>query len=294
VTVRGATDADPDFGELSLLASGQWGRFEIGERRGLPDVLTGYAPNSYQFVSAEFGPASGPSLDPDGGLQTALLPGSIAAGINALSGLGITAALFFDESLKAIYVSPRRRGFQGGISLAPNAYASTGDRDQLLQNGLVYEHYWQQNVLRVGGTYTFADGARADGTGAGTEALHSGSAGASLTLNDKLTLGASFTFNGDSGLTRNGDFRSGAYGYAFSINYNDGPWTFGGFLQAAHAEGSTFQAGDDTLRALEFGASYRASTRVRGYAAVYAYDFEDEGQAGADGAVFIVGLRLSL
>ena len=54
------------------------GRIEIGERMGLPDVLTGYAPNNFQFTSAEFGPASGPSLP---GSRTARLrPGRAARG----------------------------------------------------------------------------------------------------------------------------------------------------------------------------------------------------------------------
>ena len=46
---------------------------------GLPDVLTGYAPNNFQFTSAEFGPASGPSLDPGGRLQTLLTGGARAS-----------------------------------------------------------------------------------------------------------------------------------------------------------------------------------------------------------------------
>jgi len=61
--------------EAGVLLFDHHGRVEIGERMGLPDVLTGYAPNNFQFTSAEFGPASGPSLDPGGGLQTASLRG---------------------------------------------------------------------------------------------------------------------------------------------------------------------------------------------------------------------------
>jgi hypothetical protein len=54
--------------EASVLVFGRGGRLEIGERMGLPDVLTGYAPNNFTFTGAEYGPASGPSLDPAGGL----------------------------------------------------------------------------------------------------------------------------------------------------------------------------------------------------------------------------------
>ena len=64
--------------EASVLLFGGNGRLEIGDRMGLPDVLTGYAPNNFQFTSAEFGPASGPSLDPAGRLQTSFLPAALA------------------------------------------------------------------------------------------------------------------------------------------------------------------------------------------------------------------------
>src|SRR6266699_6611560 len=56
--------------EASVLLFGSAGRLEVGKRMGLPDVLTGYAPNSFAFTKAEFGPPTGRSLDPGGGLQT--------------------------------------------------------------------------------------------------------------------------------------------------------------------------------------------------------------------------------
>ena len=43
------SDENIDFaelGEYSVLVLGRWGRLEVGERQGLPDVLTGFAPNS--------------------------------------------------------------------------------------------------------------------------------------------------------------------------------------------------------------------------------------------------------
>jgi hypothetical protein len=63
-----------DLAEASVLLFGSRGRLEIGERQGLPDVLTGYAPNNFSFTGAEFGPASGPSLDPGGGLEASHTP----------------------------------------------------------------------------------------------------------------------------------------------------------------------------------------------------------------------------
>jgi predicted porin len=52
------------------------------------------------------------------------------------------------------------------------------------------------------------------------------------------------------------------------------------------------------LRAFEAGASYRLDTRLRIFAAVYVFDFEDEGGAGPqrqqDDAVWMVGTRVTL
>lgn len=46
-------------GERSLLFQGtKWGRFVLGYRQGLPNVLIGYAPNSFTFAGAEYGPAT--------------------------------------------------------------------------------------------------------------------------------------------------------------------------------------------------------------------------------------------
>ncbi|MGI8738467.1 MAG: hypothetical protein ACR2KU_02085 [Gammaproteobacteria bacterium] len=130
--------------------------------------------------------------------------------------------------------------------------------------------------------------------------MHSFSLGASATLDYDLTLGASFTYNGDTGLTRSVGLpisESAAYGYAASVNYNKGPWTVGGFIQTACAEGATNQAGDDQLHALQGGVSYRTSTNVRHFAAVYLYEFDDEAGntalANQDGVAALVGTRLN-
>ncbi|MGQ0657130.1 MAG: porin, partial [Chromatiales bacterium] len=128
--------------------------------------------------------------------------------------------------------------------------------------------------------------------------LHSVSAGASFTYDDDLTFGASFTSNGDTGLAPDGRFSSAAYGYAFSVNYNNGPWTLGAFYQSAQSEGDPFTAGEDELSAVQFGASYRLNTKVRLYGAVYLYDFENEGGTSDrdqfDGQVFLLGVRVTL
>jgi hypothetical protein len=300
VTVRAAAGSasgdDLDFGEESLLIRGSWGRFEFGERRGLPDVLTGYAPNNFQFVSAEFGPASGRSLDPDGGLQSALLGETLGGQIGSLASLGITASFFFDESAKVIYVSPKRRGFLGGVSFSPDARDAGGRYGELVQVGLTHETYKEKLIYKFGGTYAFADGAGTAATG-GNKDLHSFSFGGVATFNDSLTVGASFTWNPAAGIAQNGVHDADSLGYAASINYNSGVWTFGAFFQSARGEGDALLRGEDSLDAFEFGVSRRLSTRVRFYGAAYFYDFEDEGSSGADdgdGTLLIFGVRVAL
>ena len=79
-----------------------------------------------------------------------------------------------------------------------------------------------------------------------------------------------------------------------SVNYNNGPWTVGGYYQYATAEGSTTTARNDRLSALEVGASYRFTTKARIYGAWYRFDFADDEPDGlpATGNVFVVGVRL--
>lgn len=142
--------------EASVLLIGAGGRFEIGERMGLPDVLTGYAPNNFTFTTAQFGPASGPSLDPAGRLQTIFLDPGLAAQINSLTGLGVAAAQFDDQSSKILYVAPKYRGWLGGLSYADDA--DDPQYRELVQGGLTREKYWRQNALRAGGSLAFANG----------------------------------------------------------------------------------------------------------------------------------------
>ena len=281
--------------EASLLLYGSRGRLEIGDRQGLPDVLTGYAPNNFSFTGAEFGPASGPSLDPGSGLQHAFLPEALAVQLNDLGVLGAAASLAGDRSTKVLYVSPKAHGFLGGFS-----YALDADDERfgaLTQAGLVHERYWASNILRLGGSASYARG-RNLGTFVFRD-LRSLNVGATLILDDDLMLGISATWNGASGTVANaGASTSDAYGVTMSANYNHGRWTSGGYLQWATSAGDSLLQGNDRLAAAEIGVSYRFSTKVRLYAALYRFDFVDEGGRGVLGREagnnFLFGLRATL
>ena len=288
------SDSDARLAEASVLLFGRGGRLEIGERMGLPDVLTGYAPNNFQFTSAEFGPASGSSLDPAGRLQTAFLPASVAGQLDQLTGLGVAAAMFDDRSPKVLYVSPKERGWIGGIS-----YAGDADDEsigQLVLAGMTLEHYWQQHLLRWGATYAYG---QADDDQLIRD-VNSVGLGMSLTLDDALTLGVAASYDGRSRLPRaaHGQSASGAWGATVSANYNSGPWTMGAYYQDARAEGSPLEARNDRLRAFEVGASYRFTTKLRLYGAFYWFDLDDDDRSDASasdvGHVVLVGARLTL
>jgi hypothetical protein len=288
--LRLVAESSPERGvqlaESSLLVFGSRGRLEIGERQGLPDVLTGYAPNNFTFTSADFGPASGASLDPGGGLPTSFIGAEVAAQIDALATLGFTATLAEDRSTKALYVSPKKRGFLYGFSYAPDA-----DDDRygaLWQAGVTHEWYWSQNVLRVGGSYAHAQG---DATFSALESLN---VGATLVLEDALSIGVSTTWSGDSGLPATARDSDSAWGATTSINYNVGRWTIGGYLQHAQGEGDVQARGADVLDVAELGASWRLSTRIRVYAAYYRWRLDDESARTRDGAVVLAGIRAAL
>lgn len=295
VVVRTSPEDRLELGEASVLLFGKSGRLEIGDRQGLPDVLVGYAPNNFTFTGAEFGPASGPSLDPGGGLQLAFLNRALAQQLAPLTSLGFTASQAADESGKVLYVSPKHRGFLAGVSYAPNA---TDPRfGDLVQVGLTHDTYWSDNVLHVGGSYSFANGDRLAG-GQRVSDLHSINVGATLVLAYDLQIGLSVTYDGTSGLSGiSNNLASDALGAVMSVNYNRGPWTVGGYAQWAQVEGDTAIAGNDALRAAEVGVSYRTSTHLRIYGAYYRYDFDDEGAqspGSVDGGVFVVGVRANL
>jgi len=295
LVVEASPEDDVELAEASVLIFGDAGRLEFGERQGLPDVLTGYAPNNFTFTGAEFGPASGPSLDPAGGLQTAFLDDELGAQLRELSVLGFAASLSDDRSAKALYVSPKWRGLLGGLSYASNA--KDPRFTDLVQAGLTHDRYWKHNALHVGGSYSFA---RA-GESAGQRDLRSVNLGATLVVNYDWMLGASLTYDGTSGVSRSaprGASIDEAWGSVASLNYNRGSWTAGAFVQWSTREGDVDRAGDDRLRALEAGLSYRVSTKLRFYGAWYYFDFDDEGgELAADrheGSIVLVGLRATL
>ena len=299
VGLRAVIESSPEdrlnLAEASLLVFGKAGRLEIGKRPGLPDVLTGYAPNSFAFTGGEFGPASGPSLDPGGGLQHAFLPAKLAQQLNALAVLGATASLADDRSAKIVYVSPKHHGFLAGVSYGPNADDPRFDR--LIQSGLVHETYWSSNILRVGGSYTYSH-ARSESM-VDQRSLQSFNAGATLILDYDWMLGVSGTWNGKSGLARYPNTApSAAYGTTASINYNHGRWTAGAYYQWATAADDTLLPGNDRLHAAEAGLSYRFTTKLRLYGAIYSFDFDDEGGAQRTdrhhGTELLFGVRATL
>ena len=290
LSVEGS-DSDIRLTEASVLLFDGHGRVEIGERMGLPDVLTGYAPNNFQFTSAEFGPASGPSLDPGGGLQTGLLRGALAEQVVPLAALGSTAALFDDRSAKILYVSPKTHGWLLGASYARDA--DDAAVRQLFQAGITRESYRRQDTLRWGATYSHG---RADVETSARD-LSSIGVGASLTLHDEWTIGLAASYDGTSRLPgiAAGSFASPAWGMTASVNFNTGPWTIGGYCQYATNEGNTAIAPDDRLVAVEIGASYRFTTRLRLYGAWYRFDFDDDERgASTVGNILMLGARATL
>jgi hypothetical protein len=283
------SDENTRLTEASILLFDNHGRIEIGERMGLPDVLSGYAPNNFQFTSAEFGPASGPSLDPGGGLQTGFFRGLLAEQIGPLAGLGTTAALFDDRSAKVLYVSPKTHGWLVGASFARDADdAAVG---QLLQAGITHESYRQQDTLRWGATYAHGQAFASE------RDLNSVGVGASVTLNDVWMIGLAASYDGTSRLPESsvGSFASRAWGATASVNFNSGPWTIGGYCQYATSEGNAAVAANDRLAALEVGASYRFTTKWRVYGAWYRFDFDDDERgASTTGNVLLLGARATL
>jgi hypothetical protein len=286
LVAEASPERDVELAEASVLVFGSHGRLEFGERQGLPDVLTGYAPNNFTFTSADFGPASGPSLDPGGGLQVSFLGADVASQVAALSSLGFTATLAEDRSTKALYVSPKTAGYLYGLSYSPDA--DDGRFGALTQAGLTKEWYWAQNVLRVGGSYSHANGEHRQDT------LDSINAGSTVVIDDALSLGIAMTWNGKSGLPVDATDRTDTWGITASANYNVGRWTFGGYVQHAVGAGDAHVPGADTLDAYEVGASWRSTTRLRLYAAWYAWRLDDEQTTVRNGDMVLLGVRAAL
>lgn len=298
-----ASDTDDSFrlSDITALTIGKWGRVEIGRRQGLPDVLGGYAPNPYSYTSAEFGPASGRSLDPDGGLASSFFRTDLRNQVERISYLGNSVALAGDRSVKGLYVSPRLGGFIFGVAYTPDASTTpTGrgnDFSDLLQTGVSYEMYDGQETYRIGGSYTYAKG------DSRVRDLSSFNIGTSVSLDDRFQpgsttiLGVNVSSDLDTGIVR-GSNTSTAIGITTSANYEIGPWIWGGYYQFARAEGNVELPENDELQVLQLGSSYRFTTHLRVFNAAYIYDFDNEnGDAfttDSNGAIFLLGLRVTL
>lgn len=288
IGIRVEANASPqdhvNVGERSLIFIDTLGRFELGRRRGLPDSLIGYAPNTYAFTSAEFGVTSGRTLDPGANLATSFLQQGIAQRINAVSGNGANAAFFGDTSPKVLYVSPKVLGTQLGLSFSPkleNGARLTNPYKELLQTGLAYQEDFGQNFFRVGGSFSYArldhDLLRENVTQVGelpNQDLNSLSIGAALNLGEVWEFGLNFSQNnrGDNSLSST---QHGAHGVTASINYNEGKWVYGGYVQRAN--GGSSSSGKDVLTVFQLGMAYRLDTKLRLYAAYYAYQLNHEG-----------------
>lgn len=300
-----ASSQDPlAVGERSLIYIDSFGRFEIGRRRGLPDSLTGYAPNTYAFTSAEFGVNSGRTLDPGSTLATSFLPSTLADRINAVSGNGANSAFFSDASPKLVYVSPKVWGTQLGTSFAPKidqGSAPGNPYKQLFQLGLAYQEDFGQDFYRVGGSFSQASLAANPLGLAGalpTSDLRSLSLGAELNLGEVWSFGVNASKNSSDSAINAVSPLYGAHGITASANYNGGEWVYGAYLQ--RAVGGTGLNGRDDLSVAQVGVAYRLDTQFRIFAAYYVYRLGNQApvlnnanQPGR-GAVLLVGVRLIL
>lgn len=305
IRLGGNANSEEHFnaGERSVLYVDSFGRIEIGRRRGLPDSLSGYAPNTYGFTLAEFGVNSGRTLDPGATLATSFLPAVIQSRINAVSVNGVSSAFSGDISSKILYVSPKVSGFQLGLSYAPNVENSNADTNpykSLLQTGLVYQYDFGQNFFRVGGSFSHAsiDRGISDNFFTPTKDLNSLSLGTEINFGEVWTFGTNVSFNSKDAGNTIGSPAYGARGITASANYNDGKWVFGGYLQHART-GDNF-AGRDNLFATQLGVAYRIDTKLRIYSAIYHYRLTNNGSpqsstsSSSSGNVLLTGLRWTL
>ena len=286
-------DDRAEIGEASLLLQDDWGRIEWGKRQGLPDVLTGFAPNNYAFTSAQYGPPTGTNLNPAGGLQTAFLTPDESNGINRLSSLGFVATLSGNHSQKLIYAAPRTEsGITSGLSYAPDIGNDNSAFRELIQGGLTYDYYWGNHTLHTGASYVHAKSDDSSGVSEVSD-LNSVNAGISATFSSALTLGVSATYDGDSGQV-SGETKRDRWGWVSSVNYNKGRWTYGGFYQQASGPASSVVSDESRLDAAQAGLSYRFNIRTRIYTAYYYYQIQHDADETTEGDVALVGLRLIL
>jgi hypothetical protein len=301
VEVNASPEEHVNAGERSLLYVDSFGRLELGRRRGLPDSLYGYAPNTYAFTSAEFGVTSGRTLDPGGMLATSFLPTALRTRIDAISGNGVTSAFFGDVSPKVLYVSPKKYGLQLGASYAPKVddRSAANPYKGLFQTGLAYQTDFGQNFFRVGGSYSRAaiDRDITGGDFSPTRSLHSLSLGSELNFGEVWDFGISASTNGNDSGNADGAGNYGAHGVTASVNYNNGKWVVGGYVQYAKSGDSL--AGRDDLSVFQVGVAYRIDPKVRIFAAFYDYRLKNNGSPSADfplatGNVLLTGIRWTL
>jgi predicted porin len=213
----------------------------------------------------------------------------------------VTSAFFGDVSPKLLYVSPKKYGLQLGASYAPKVDDSSAANPykDLLQTGLAYQSDFGQNFFRVGGSYSQAaidhDVAGADFSP--LRSLHSLSLGSELNFGEVWDFGISASANSHDSGNADGAPNYGAHGVTASINYNNGKWVVGGYVQRAKSGESL--AGRDDLSVFQLGVAYRIDPKVRIFAAFYDYRLKNNGSVSPDsplatGNVLLTGIRWTL
>ena len=308
--------------EVSLFATGPFGRLEIGVRAGFPQSLVGFTPSEIAFTSPAFGPESGARLDPDGRLPTRFLPVGLASRIDALTYLGYAARFYDDRSFKVTYLTPRSRsGFYGAVSYTPvtnrpagfriagssregassiPGSSQAGRRRDLVQSALVWNHRTETIDLSIGATYS-----RSVGDGPRIAVTSSLSGGATITLRDTWTIGVSVTRDDILTSPTNSSGRA-PFGLVVSTDYVQGRWVVGGYYQHASADARTALPQRDAVDIGEFGLSYlldanhdllgqRYHTEAKLFSSLYFYSLRSEGvlPSRAIGQVFVAGARFS-
>lgn len=285
-----------------LLGRGDRGPAFEAEARNLlgSDEDLAARPERYRLITSPFGVTSGPSLDPAGRLQGAFVPRDLAAQIDGLASLGFAASLAEDPSARLLYASPQQSGLRAGVAYSPEAYDLRFGK--LYQAGMTHESRWSADILRIGGSMTYARGRR-DLQNGDQYSVHLGS---TLQLADGIMLGLGATWNRSNVV---GHFdadpsdrkrHSRAWGAVASASYETGPWTAGAYYQRAGTTQKVFAGEIEKLGAMEFALSYRTSARVRLYGAYYRCDLRYDTTlpglrpGGEKGGVWMTGARVAL
>jgi hypothetical protein len=176
---------------------------------------------------------------------------------------------------------------------------------------VVWNHRTDTVDLSAGLTYSYAKGTAGRHQTPTVPESNSLSGGISATFYDAWTFGLSGTYDGFS--TRHTNSRANRssvtpYGVVASVNYVNGPWTFGGYYQHTTADSLTPHSSRDTVDIAELGLSCLIDknhnllgmgnyTDVKLFASVYYYRFRgaqfSNVQTDQNGAVFVIGGRFS-